>query len=119
MDKKSIFKKILIVLIMLPVLVFFPACKKDGNSGYVDPNANKTFIVHFYTNSNESFNIPNQTINYGELVREPEVPKKTGYAFIGWYTDSNFDPSTIWTFEIDTVKFDMTLYAKWDKIIYG
>ena len=116
---KNICKRLLIVFLMLPILAFFPACKKNSTSGYVDENAGKSYIVHFYTNSDESFNIPNQTINHGELVRKPEAPRKTGFAFIGWYTTSTCEETSLWTFEIDQVKSDMTLYAKWEKIIYG
>ncbi len=110
------FKKYLICLLILPMLVFFPtgcSCSEgDGSGSGSGPNSN-SYTVHFFTGSNETFNIPNQTIKKGGLVKKPDTPKKTGYVFIGWYKDMAC--TTVWTFEIDTVHSDMTLYARWQE----
>ncbi|MGN0961350.1 MAG: InlB B-repeat-containing protein [Christensenellales bacterium] len=112
MNKK--WKVILIALLMLPIVVFFPGCNCSCGT---DPNQtnkpNNQYIVTFYTNSADTFNIPSQTVNEGNLVRKPENPVKTGYIFIGWYQDASL--TKVWRFEIDTVKSNMTLYARWQE----
>lgn len=55
--------------------------------------------------------IPNQTVQYGELVVQPEDPIRDGYTFAGWYKDIHL--SEKWDFETNTVQGNMTLYAKW------
>lgn len=96
---------------MLPMVVFFPACScgKD-NSTPTEPNQ---YTVYFYTNSADTFNISSQTVEEGNLIRRPDTPTKKGYNFIGWYSDSAL--TKVWTFEIDTVHKNMTLYARWEK----
>ena len=107
------FKKILICLIILPLVVMFPiGCEEENTGGGAKVN-NDTYTVHFFTGSNETFNIPNQTVKKGGLVNKPDTPRRTGFVFIGWYTD--MECTTVWTFEIDIVEKDMTLYARWQK----
>ena len=122
MDRmKRKWKIILIALfVLLPVMVFFPACGKEdddssgiGNGGVI---AGTTYTVHFYTGTEHTFNISNQTVAHGGLVRRPDNPVRTGYVFIGWYKD--LACTEVWTFEIDTVTGDMTLYARWQKRQY-
>ena len=55
--------------------------------------------------------VPEQTVQYGEKIREPEPPTRKGFHFSGWYAD--IDHTTLWNFEQDTVKNNMTLYAGW------
>lgn len=52
---------------------------------------------------------------YGTYLTEPEVPKRKGYTFVGWYKDAN-DPLTKWNFETDFVRNDTTIYAAWKKV---
>lgn len=44
----------------------------------------------------------------------PDNPKKEGFSFAGWYTDETCINE--WNFETDTVKENITLFAKWEKI---
>lgn len=65
--------------------------------------------VRFVTDTDEQ--IKSQTIRKGGYVDRPEEPKRQGRIFAGWYTDE--DRTRRWDFENDTVKDNMTLYAKW------
>lgn len=65
--------------------------------------------VSFETNGGSS--VPSQTVKYGETIKRPEDPVREGYKFAGWYTD--IDLQKPWDFDTDTVKGNMTLYAKW------
>jgi len=109
-------KKILIALIFLPIVVFFPACgnNENNNTNTVDPSA--TYTVHFYTGTEDTFNINNQTVARGGLVRRPDNPVRVGWIFIGWYKD--IELTEVWTFEIDVVTSDLTLYARWQEREY-
>lgn len=55
--------------------------------------------------------VPDQTVQYGELLQEPEEPTREGYRFNGWYRD--LDRTKLWNFATDTVSGNMTLYAGW------
>lgn len=48
---------------------------------------------------------------YGERLTRPEDPIREGYRLEGWYKD--LDLTEPWDFETDTVKGNMSLYAKW------
>ena len=109
-------KYILIVILMLPIVAFFPACTSEDSTTTTTP-IDTTYTVHFYTGTNESYNISNQVINHGGLVRKPQQPTRTGHVFVGWYKDRDF--KFLWNFELDTVTENMTLYAKWLERNYG
>lgn len=115
---KGKWKTILLILLILPIVVFFPACSCD-NSTSTPVVTDIPCTVHFFTMSGDTFNIPKQTINKGGVVRRPEDPIKKGYVFEGWYTSNKFEPETLWRFDIDTVQNNMTLYAKWSVRKYG
>ncbi len=67
-------------------------------------------VVSFETNGGSE--IPDQIVQYGETVNRPDNPVRDGYRLVGWYTDIDLqDP---WEFDTDTVKGNMTLYAKWE-----
>ena len=98
---------------MLPIVVFFPACGSNGgdnNTPSIDPKT--TYTVHFYTGTEDTFNINNQIVVRGGLVRRPDNPVRVGYIFIGWYKDVNW--TELWTFELDVVTSDITLFARWE-----
>lgn len=51
-----------------------------------------------------------QNIDYGSYARFPEIPERTGYIFIGWYTDLN--SNTMFSFNT-AIEANTTLYAKY------
>lgn len=55
--------------------------------------------------------VPDQTVQYGEKITEPEEPTREGYSFNGWYAD--LDKTDLWDFAEDRVYGNMTLYAGW------
>ena len=73
----------------------------------VDNSQNHT--VTFQTNGADS--ISSKSVEDGEKVSEPDpAPQKSGYDFMGWYTDSSFTTK----YDFDTpVTSNITLYAKW------
>ena len=106
---KGKWKIILIAILILPCLFFWQGCTSGGDG---DSNApTLTYVVSFYTDSKDDFNYPNQTVQYGRLVRKPSNPVKKGYIFNGWYRDQ--ERTIPWNFEVDTVSGNMTLYADW------
>lgn len=50
-------------------------------------------------------------VSWGATIAEPAVPVKSGFTFLGWYTEEN--PTMPWNFGTDKVTSDLTLYAKW------
>lgn len=55
--------------------------------------------------------VPDQIVQYGEKIIEPEEPVREDYTFNGWYAD--LDKTDLWDFASDTVQGNMTLYAGW------
>ena len=89
----------------------------DGSDVYAASCQNVTVIlttdcvVSFETNGGSD--IPDQVVQYGETVKRPDNPVREGYRLVGWYTD--IDLQEPWEFDTDTVKGNMTLYAKWEQ----
>ena len=54
------------------------------------------------------YDFPPQTVTYGSYL-SLDTPEKTGYDFVGWYTDSNCSQE----FNNSPVTGPMTLYAGW------
>lgn len=72
--------------------------------------SNATYTVTFDSNGGtEVESIVNVT--HGSTIAEPQAPIKAGYAFEGWFKDPQLNRQ--WAFATDTVKSDITLYAKW------
>ena len=61
--------------------------------------------------SNGGSAVQEQEVAEGSHAVEPSPPTRSGYAFMGWYTDSGL--TNAWNFVSDTVNGDMTLYARW------
>lgn len=64
-----------------------------------------------YNTSWWDVDVANSKVSYGTNLKEPR-PKKSGYVFIGWYTDSNLTKA--WDAKNGKVTKNMTLYGKWD-----
>ena len=52
---------------------------------------------------------------WGTKVNEPNQPKREGYVFDGWYMNKNFQIEDQYSFILDEVKENLTLYAKWER----
>ena len=50
-------------------------------------------------------------VRYGVTISKPTNPIRDYYMFLGWYKDD--DLTTAWDFNLDTVRENITLYAKW------
>lgn len=77
-----------------------------------DDSSNTYYVVAFDTGV-ENININKQSIKNNNKIVQPEVEMiREGYIFEGWYNGS--EP---WDFTKDVVKGNMTLTAKWKKIV--
>ncbi len=72
-----------------------------------------SFSVAFNTVGGSA--VQDQTIGYKSRVTKPDNPTKEGYTFVDWYIDGTF--TTPYNFDSEVTK-DLTLYAKWDVIVY-
>lgn len=63
--------------------------------------------------SNGGTEVESQKVIYGEPVKRPTDPVREGYELEAWCSD--LDLQEPWDFEQDTVRGNMTLYAKWQK----
>ncbi len=79
---------------------------------YEDERVGKTFCVSFFTDGGEP-KPADQNIKFGEKVSKPTDPKKDGFIFTGWvYFDENLK-ETPWNFDVDTVKGNTQLIARY------
>ena len=70
-----------------------------------------SYTVTFDTDGGSA--IESQSIEYGSKATKPADPAKTGYKFVGWYLNS--EKTTAYDFE-NSIKSDITLYAKWEAL---
>ncbi|MDO4554559.1 MAG: InlB B-repeat-containing protein, partial [Lachnospiraceae bacterium] len=57
-----------------------------------------------------------QKLKNDAAVKQPEAPYTEGYIFSGWYKDKECSDAKVWIFDgenVDIVKQDTVLYAKW------
>ena len=66
-----------------------------------------TYTITFVSNGGSAVTAITQA--FGSAVTAPTAPTRTGYTFVGWY--SNAGLTTLYTFT--TMPVDTTLYAKW------
>lgn len=74
----------------------------------------------------KSYTVKFEMNGHGEQIAPTAVDARTklkiddptalGYTFVGWYTDTALTQP--WELDTDTVKADMTLYAKWTEGLY-
>ncbi|MFA5692258.1 MAG: DUF4886 domain-containing protein [Acholeplasmataceae bacterium] len=76
-----------------------------------DSNDEEKVNVIFNFNYEDSPNDINVSLNKDEKVDEPSNPTREGYEFMGWYLEEN-----LFNFN-DKVTGDITLIAKWQKIV--
>lgn len=73
--------------------------------------AESTYTVVFNTNGGSALASYYEVL-FNSTIEPPENSIKKGYAVAGWYKDNTF--AEAWSFEIDRVRTDITLYAKWE-----
>ena len=56
-----------------------------------------------------------QNYEFGQTITPIEDPTRTGYSFLGWYTDSTL--TTLYTFGTMPAS-DVTVYAKWERLTF-
>ncbi len=92
------FKKIIILLLAIMSAMLIISCKKEQKHTV-------TFISRGET-------VDTQTVSDNALLTDPNTPiKDGGFIFKGWYQGNK-----LWNFKTDTVKYDITLTAKWNKL---
>ena len=74
-----------------------------------DADAPRVYRVTF-AGAEDVPNVSDQYVNANCTVTEPEIQDKED-STLGWYSDLKYTDR--WDFENDTVRQDMTLYAKW------
>ncbi|MDR1239234.1 MAG: SUMF1/EgtB/PvdO family nonheme iron enzyme [Treponema sp.] len=57
-----------------------------------------------------------QTVTRGGKATAPAAMAKGGHTFVDWYREAALTNS--WNFAVDTVTADITLYAKWDTVMF-
>ena len=75
-----------------------------------ETESDKLFTVSFDTDGAGTVNM--QLVADGGKVTEPDALTKTGFTFMGWYSDSSLEESCEWDFS-NAVSEPTTLYAKW------
>ena len=114
MKKKQITAAIPAVLLVLG-LILAGCPQATGGGGGDDPIPPIPDDATAYTVKFEAYSgspAPAQaTIGKGKKVTEPGAMTKTGYVFMGWFTEATF--ANRWNFSTGTVSANMTLYAKW------
>jgi len=67
-----------------------------------------SYTVAFHSNGGTI--VPSQSVNRSGRAEEPAPPTRTGYAFAGWYSDSELTQAFSFSAPITS---DLTLYARW------
>lgn len=72
---------------------------------------NGGFSITF--DSNGGTEVTYQKVKYGKLVEEPTEVVKPGYVLEKWVTSDDESLAEDWDFAVDTVTYDMELFAVW------
>ncbi len=97
---RKIFKKMLLLVVAVGISISLWSCTSHKESKII-------------FNSNEGSPIAESN----QAVAEEPVPTKDGYTFAGWFKTSDFKDERV-TFPLDLEKEDVTLYAKWEAVVY-
>ncbi len=119
-------KKILLILLALfAVCICLAGCDDKVN---FDGQAKVTFMLNGakYKNGTEPV-VHYYKLAEGQKTKILELNKKNtgaelvyeGFNFLGWYKDKNFSSNSKWNFATDTIDGNgITLYARWEAIVY-
>lgn len=88
------------LIILLVVVTLFLTIIFTINGGY-----------HIAFDTGGGSEIASQKLRHGNLVKEPDIPIKPGYEFVGWVNE--FEPDVMYNFALTKVSGDMTLIAQW------
>jgi len=92
---------------------------KDGSDSYQSDDKDVTIILSTECvvsfQSSGGSDVTELKVQFGEKLTRPEDPVRDGYSFEGWYKDIHLTEK--WNFEQDTVQGNMSLYAKWCKVV--
>lgn len=106
MNNRRIIIILFFIVVMLILVIYFYFFKT--NMGIGNNLDNDKCMVVF--NSNGGSRVAMQTVNCGEYIVEPVIPKKDGYRFIEWdYGNNKYNFS-------NKVLTNLTLNAVWEKI---
>lgn len=86
----------------------------DGTTEVCIYYSRNSYTVTFDTNGGSE--ITQKYAVYGDSVTEPDIPKKSGYTFGGWYLDSDF--YTEYDFG-EAITDNIVLYARWELVEYS
>ena len=86
---------------------------KDGTKVTVTVTLTGAHTVIFDSDGG-NYTPKSQTVTGGECIKEPEVPKKEGYTFEGWYYIDENGEEKKWNFT-HSLNQDIKLKAKWKK----
>lgn len=82
----------------------------NNSSSNNSSSSSDKYTVKF--NSNGGSSVTSKTVKEGYTVSKPSNPRKEGYVFAGWYTNSSLTKK----YDFDEEVYDsFTLYAKWIK----
>ena len=105
MKKTNLLRLILLFVLSISVSFVLVSCDfGDGGETYEGP-----YTIIF--DSNGGSEVDSVTVARGELIPEPEDPRKPGFLFRGWYNGT-----MKWNFESEFygASKNMTLVAKWE-----
>ena len=112
-------KRIIVLLLLLVLSFSIISCEmitgQTSNSGSKNDTTKIPLVTYYKVNfdTNGGSSIKTQEIAANGKLSEPDEPRKTQYAFEGWYLDKQLTQSA--TFPL-TVKGDITLYAGWLRV---
>lgn len=76
------------------------------------------FNCHITFDSRGGSGVPDQVKDFGDTVDEPADPKKTGYAFRGWFWENQNTDFVLWDFDTpldpDIHGTELVLHADWE-----
>lgn len=91
----------------------------DLNIGavYETNKYNVHFVNNYYDTDDSEFALTKDVV-YNNPIDHPGNPQRENYEFDGWYKNRECTPDSAWNFDIDRVKAETKLYAKWTRLHY-